>query len=60
MKQCNVFACKEGKNIKIKFTFGKEDYIEKLDEELTKNNIMLEDVSRLYIKDLDEKKKGKK
>lgn len=55
MKQCNIFANKEGKAIKIKFTFGKEDYIERLDEELTKNSIMLEDVSRLYIQETKQK-----
>lgn len=52
MKQCNVFASKEGKSIKIKFTFGNEDYIERLDEELTRNKIMLEDVNRLYIQEI--------
>jgi hypothetical protein len=52
MKQCNVFGKKEGKSFKIKFTFANEDYIERLDTELTKANVMLEDVSRLYIQDV--------
>lgn len=52
MKQCNVFANKEGKSIKVSFEFGNEDYIERLDTELTRNKIMLEDVNRLYIQEV--------
>lgn len=55
MKQCTIYGSKEGKSIKIKFVFGNnEDYIERLDSMLTSNKIMLEDVNRLYIKDLKE------
>lgn len=52
MKQCTIFGNKDGKDFKIKFNFGNEDYIERLDEELTKGSVMLEDVNRLYIKEV--------
>ena len=52
VKQCTIFGNKDGKDFKIKFNFGNEDYIERLDEELTKGSVMLEDVNRLYIKEV--------
>lgn len=52
MKQCKIYGNKEGKEFKIKFDFNNEDYIERLDTELTKNSVMLEDVERLYIKEI--------
>lgn len=54
MKQCNIYGKKEGKSFKIVFTFGNEDYIERLDTELTKNSVMLEDVNRLYVQEIKE------
>ena len=51
MKQCKIYGNKEGKEFKFKFDFEKEDYIERLDQELTNNNVMLEDCTRLYIQE---------
>lgn len=52
MKQCIIYGIKENKSFKFKFTFAKEDYIERLDQELTRNSVMLEDVNRLYIQEI--------
>lgn len=52
MKQCKIFGNKEGKNFKIKFDFSEDDYLETLCEELNKNNVMMENVERLYTKEI--------
>lgn len=53
MKQCKIYGNKEGKEFKIKFDFSNnEDYIERLDSELTKNSCMLEDCIRIYIQEI--------
>lgn len=43
---------KAGTDFKFRFLFGKDDYLEQLCEELNKNNVMMEDVNRLYIKEI--------
>lgn len=55
MKDCSIYGNKDGNKFKIRFYFDneKEDYLERLCEELEKkNNVRLEDVERIYIKDI--------
>lgn len=55
MKNCAIYGNKDGNKFKIRFDFDneKEDYLERLCEELEKkNNVRLEDVERIYIKDI--------
>ncbi len=54
IKDCAIYGSKNGKKFKMKFDFDNEgeDYLERLSEELErKNNYILEDVERIYIKE---------
>lgn len=54
IKDCAIYGSKNGKKFKIKFDFDNEgeDCLERLSEELErKNNYILEDVERIYIKE---------
>ena len=55
-KECSVY----GVDFKFRFLFDESDYLEKLCEELNKNEVQFENVERLYIQDLDNKSKGRK
>ncbi|OOM81837.1 hypothetical protein CLPUN_08150 [Clostridium puniceum] len=48
-KECNVTGIKNGEKFNFRFTFDESDYLEKLCEELNKNNVMMEDCIKLFI-----------
>ncbi|ABR33543.1 hypothetical protein [Clostridium beijerinckii] len=48
-KECNVIGIKNGEKFKFRFMFDESDYLEKLCEELTSRDVMLEDVFKLCI-----------
>lgn len=56
-KECNIY----GADFNFRFEFEESDYLEQFADNLErKHNKRFEDVERLYIKDLDSKKKGRK